>query len=380
MSLSQLVSPIISSQSAYVTCGKSSLAYPCAHLHSSIKLHSREIDHPIFKSSYANLISCYDAYEAGNLTNEQSYLLYLAFLNSTGLIEWRTGAIQTMHTQSIIAQTLPALVSICDALVTSSSNVRKIHSLQLPICAISPETANLSNCKYWISTWEQCFDDYDTGYDRIDANQRLIAKTESLENMLRNRQHNNNDKAAGMLAEWASLACNFAGIDCIIADGEHEDAPISLALYWKRIIRQCASKASIYDIHTADLDECLDHCEDALAEHDSFAADTLITTLRTALKQKAQFYSEGDIDITEAGTLYKILSPSDSVEDAAKQVLIDTAPLVAPVLRDYPSKYQYLKALTKYQMHIAYAESDNIRASQSLMLSSPISLPASIGA
>ena len=272
-----------------VLCSKSGISYRVPHLLDCINLSTRETHHPIFDASYAQLLAGYDAYLDGKIPSDQAYLLYLAVFIITDRIEWRQAALRHALTDSIVAQNIAALVGVVDRIVSMENNPVKMQSVALPRYAMSFDTSKLSNTQFWIANWENCFSDYDKGYAKVSSEQRLLVRTEALDTLLRDRGGIGSKLSAASLADWASLACSFASQECIVADGNNNDCPISLTLYWKRIIKQCATKSDVYSINENDLDELLEYCDDMLAEHNSFSADTLLTVLRTAQKNKTKY-------------------------------------------------------------------------------------------
>lgn len=345
---------------AKTLCALSGVSFHCEHIPRKLYLTARETYHPIFDATYSQLTALTEDYFEGELTDTETYLLYLAYFNNTQLVEFRMPALQTSLTQAIIAQNMPQLVSQCAMIQQMHSELTR-HRFALPHYIISQDTRDLSSSKYWIENWEQCYVDYCDAYKNKSEREQLVILESNLERIIKDKTKNI-ATYAGQFAEWAAKAGSFLLIDCIVSDGQHNDRPILLSEYWKRIIRQCTKKQDVYSIHDADLAELIEHLETTVAVAGNIFSHLLMSILRDAQKTKNNFLNMGDIDVGERGTIYKILDPDSDIEDANKIVLIDTAPLKEPIESEYPSKLAYLRARTKYQMAARYRESDRLRA------------------
>ncbi len=60
--------------------------------------------------------------------------------------------------------------------------------------------------------------------------------------------------------------------------------------------------------------------------------------------------------------MFRILNGDESVEDAAKLALIDSAPKTKPIESNYPNKLAFLKAKMNWNLAEDYRKSDEVRA------------------
>ena len=97
---------------AKILCAKSGIQFQCEHF--PIRFTQNEVSHPIFSASLKQLWKFYPKWQTGELTDIDSYLLFLAYFNSTDLVKWRVPAKYHAGTQSIIAQNFDSLVSAAD--------------------------------------------------------------------------------------------------------------------------------------------------------------------------------------------------------------------------------------------------------------------------
>lgn len=343
-----------------ILCSYSGIEYKCSYVPKSLKLTNSESHHPLFDASYKQLIELTKEWVEGNLNEVETYLLYLALLKSTELVDFRIPAIRTSLTDSIVASNMESLIDIVEIIVSTGIDKAK-NRLLMPRYVISTDTNNLSNTKYWISNWVSCYKEYIDGYKMSTALEKISAKESALQVLIKDRSKDVSSYAK-QLASWASLAGGFKIDDCIVADGSNNDRPILLSVYWERIIITCCKKSNIFEIHDADLAELIEHCESNIDLISSgIIGHTLMAVLRSAAKTKENYFSLGDLDIGDKGTVYKILDADANVEDANKIVLIDSAPLYEPKENEYPSKLHYLKARVKWDMAQRYAASDKLR-------------------
>jgi hypothetical protein len=196
---------------------------------------------------------------------------------------------------------------------------------------------------------ENAYDDYKDKYRSSTIRDQINALEKNLERHIKDRTKDISSYA-GQLANWAAKAGNFptwdAGDDIVSITGKR----LSLAEYWKHIIKLCAKSEPVYSIPDADIGELIEHCEEHIEQGTIYAYE-LMALLRSASKKKTDFFSFGDIDVKST---FRILDASAGVEDANMIAMIDSAPDTMPVLKDYPNKLAYLKAKMKFDLKVAY--------------------------
>ena len=335
---------------ARVLCALSGIEYKVEHM--AVYLTSRESHHPIFDIPTARLLQLTPRWIQGELSSTENYLLYLALFNSTGLMDFRSPAIQTGDTASIIAQNMAPLADIVER-IFASGTTKVSEILHLPSFVITPDTKDLSSSPDWIQIWNNCYKDYQDHYATSTALEKLNRQETILERYIRDHTKDIS-QYAHRIANWAADAGKFYDENYQIAN-EH-NKPEMLSSYWKRIIIACAKTESIWDIPDADINELIEHCEETIY-HGSIYAHTLMSLLRAGAERKKNFLDIGDIDIGQHGTVFRILDADASVEDANKLSLIDSAPLEAPIEKNYPNKLAYIRAKLNYQMAQDYKAS-----------------------
>jgi len=326
-----------------ILCALSGVQFTCEHFPAS--LDAREACHPIFYIPQKRLLGYAAKWAAGELTSTDSYLLFLALLNSTDQVEFRVPAQRTSHGDSIIAQYMEDLIHIIGKI-----NIIKHPNFHIPKFVISPETKTLETAHYWIVVWENCYKDFLSGDASYRKSRKLADRETALTKLLRSAEKEST--YASSLAEWAAIAGDFP-------NSQIHATPIgavNLSEYWKCIIRKCCRSESIFQIPEKDLQELIEHCEENI-DHGSIFSHALMKLLRNGRTKQKNFLGFGDLDI-RSGT-YKLLSDEDTVEDANKLAMIQSAPTEEPHLAAYPNRLAFLKAKAKWDMAQNYQKTQN---------------------
>lgn len=331
---------------AKIICSHSGVEFSCEHL--PFPISSREISHPLFSVSSRKLIGLTSSWAAGRLSQTENYLLYLALLNSTSLVEWRVPAIYHDRTPQIIANNMEQLIHIIGRI-----DAIKHPSFVLPHFVISQDTCSLENSYHWIQAWLQNYNDWRDNV-KSHANDQELTRRENSLNKLIKTSHKKIEDYPRVLAQWARIAADFP-LRMVKVRG----IKMELADYWEEIIIKCANDESAFHINAADLQELYDHCEDELiapVDRDgnytigegSLYATTLMRYLRKGIQRQQNYLGDLGDSISGGLTAYRILSPETSASDANIQAMIDAAPDKEPQKRDYPSLIAYLKAKSRW--------------------------------
>lgn len=319
-------------------CAISSVEFTVEHFPGF--LYSREIYHPVFYLPQKKLLSYLPKWSGSELTETDSYLLFLALLNSTDLVEFRTPVYRNDKTRSVIAQNMEYL-----AKVVSQINAVTTPSFNFPRFVVNPETKYLPNVHHWLESWDESYQNFLKGYPSAHDNAKLIRREKALEKLIKT-PHRKATEYAHSLAEWAADAGDFPTF--ILKNpfsSTHE--PISCTDYWKYIIRRCVAEDNIYGIDRKDIVEILEHCEDNIAAGSIFS-NALFSTLRKALEKQRNFLGLGDIDLSHG--VYQFVTETDTTESANIKAMIDSAPSEEPVPSKYPTKLAYLRAKMRWEM------------------------------
>ena len=321
-----------------ILCSFSSIEFNVDHFPGTF--YSRELAHPIFSLPQKKLVGYAGKWAGGQLTATDSYLLFLALLRSSDLIDWRVPVSKCEQTDSIVANNMEALLRTVIKLNTVSD-----PSEVFPHYAISNDTRFLTNVQYWIQNWDHCYNEFKSGYKSAHESAVLIRRENALTRLIKN-PHRPVSSYAGELAHWASQAGNFPTFSIISPFGSSLGQQISCSEFWKEIITRCTRNEYIFSIPDKDLAELVTHCEENIPIG-SIHSHALFKVLRDAATRKKVFLDIGDPDIKSS---YTLLSGSQSVEDANMKALIDSAPTEEPVREHYPSQFQYTRAKLRWDM------------------------------
>lgn len=326
---------------ANLTCAKSGVLFSCEHM--PIQLNSREFAHPMFSVSKKKLIGIASTWAAGRLSPTENYLLYLSLLDSTELIEWRSPARYTSKSPQIIANNMESLIHIIGKI-----DVISHPSFALPRFAITSDTCDMGNSYHWIQSWIENYNDWIEGYKHSSSEERtrLEIRENALQKLIKTPGSESTEALANVLAEWAALAGDFP----VYQTPHHISRKlIPLSDYWKLVIRACVNEEKIWQFPRGDIAELIDHCEDNIVMG-NINSHALMKLLRTGLRKYDDYLGFGDVDLGGATTSFRIMDSSNSAEDANIQALTMTASETEPRIHQYPSKFSWLKAHSKWAL------------------------------
>jgi len=328
---------------ATITCAYSGIVFKCDHF--PMTLSNSECAHPVFLLPQHKLLSYASKWSADELTHTDSYLLFLALMNSTSLLEWRHPVHHHTGTNSLVAANMEALLRIIGKI-----NIIKHPKFVLPSFAVTRDTCTLDNVHYWIEAWHESFLEFMRGYKEQTEQERITRREYALERMIKSTQLKNAKKYASALANWAELAGQFPTF-AMLHPLTHN--PVTIAEYWKEIITACIREEKIFQYPSSDVDELITHCED-LIPHGSISAASLMDLLRAGKRSQSSYLCLSDFDITafKSGTL----SSEDVVETTNKIAMIQNAPLTPPIRTDYSSEIEFVRAKARYRMKQQYGD------------------------
>jgi len=338
----------------HIICSLSSLSFTCEHFPGSLS--QREFNHPVFSVPQKKLLSYVGSWASQDdkkFTQIDSYLLFLALLKSTDLVEFRSPAIRTEKTGAVIAQNMEALTKVVSRLNSMVSNEGMPHYV------ISRETQDLENVEFWIQNWADSYEDFRAGKLRDisgrDDWKKLLIRENALERLIKN-PHRPISSYSQQLGDWASVAGSFP--EFILQNPLPPFQKISCSDYWKILISKCSKSESLFSIPSTDLKELLDHCEENISCGSIFS-NSLFKVLRYAMEKQKNFLGLGDMDIMKSQ--FTVLRAGDSVESANLQAAVDSAPLELPRREQYPNNFAFMKAKFRFDMAQRYGAQNSTK-------------------
>lgn len=335
-----------------ILCAISGIEFQVEHFPGVLT--SREVQHPIFNLPQKKLLSYLGKWAANELTPTDSYLLFLAILNSSDLVEWRTPASRFPETDSLVAQNMEHL-----AIAVSRINAVTNPHVCFPHYAVGPETKYLTNIKHWIENWNQAWQDFQDGYSREYESRKLITREAALERMIKN-PHLPVSAYSSKIADWAAIAGAFPEW---MTKSPFTGLSLTCSEYWKELISKCSKEESLFLVPQVDLQDLLEHCEQNISIGTIYS-NALFKVLRHALERQRNFLGLGDLDLSRGK--YQILTSTDTIETANIKAMMDSAPESEPRLESYPTKLAYLKAKLRYQMAKKYSQAQVAESGDSL--------------
>lgn len=316
-------------------CVYSGLPFEVTHFPGTIT--GRYTYHPIFDIPQKELLQYTRKWSAGELTETDSYLYYLALLNSTELIVWRTAACHSTHTQSVIQRNMESLIRCIGRI-----NLIKHPSFVLHKIAIQAESCDLLNSGHWISNWTDSYHSFIKGYKDEIAHDKIVFRERALERMIKDANKPVTHYVRS-IANWAAMVGEFP-----VSPVRVGNKVLSLSDYWKEIIVACSDADKIFNILEADLDELIEYSIDNVDAGSIFGK--LYFDLLKSGKHKQKFYL-GDEGVTFDNDHpgFKILNQNESVEQANILALIAAAPKEPPLRTSYGTLLAYLRDKQRYQ-------------------------------
>lgn len=318
---------------AHIQCPKSGILWHASHMPVGLTL-----QHPIFSLDQKKLLSLAGRWAAEKISTEESYLLFLALLDSTSLVKWNTQATFTETTPTIVSANMETLLSIIGKI-----NIIKHPSFALPSFSINRETTTLTNVRYWIQAWVDSYNQWYEGCQEESLRLKLQDREEALQRLIKSSVPT--ESYARTLASWASTAGAFPSYETIHPLTNH---PIPLDEYWKNIIISISNEDRLWRFPRKDIVELIEHCEEHIS-HGSIYAYTLMKYLRQGLAAYDDYLGFGSL-VPTTKTSFQIIPSNTSAYEASLAALQTTAPTEEPKKDLYPTQSAWLKAYTKWKL------------------------------
>jgi len=284
--------------------------------------------HPIFALPYKKLYGLYSKHCTEQLTPEESYLLFLAFLNSTDKIAWYHHATckpRDLTTRKLIENNLAQLIKVIEL-----TNLIQHPSFKQPSFSVNLDNSKLLQIPNWINAWEDNIKDFHKGI----SFQRLQEDIVKIENKLSYciKSSYPEERYTHLVANWADKTAGF---------------PANKSEEWKAIIRASFNKTKMFHTPLTTLHEIKNYCTENI-EQGSIFWFTLMSILNAAINKHSSYLGIEGIDILG----YAILPNNKTQYETELERVKATAPINEPKSSDYPSHADYIKAKLKYRVSI----------------------------
>lgn len=319
---------------ARIYCAISGLSFSCEHGPLTI-LPEDGYFHPMFALPYKKLYTLYSKHCNGELTETDSYLLFLAFLHSTDQVHWNrpvTAKPRDSATIALIENNIHQLIRVIEL-----TGAITIPSFKQPSFSVNKDNCSLEQIPNWILAWENNITAFRENY----ASQRTHEDLVKLENRIQYFLSSGTDPKsyATLVANWANKAAEF---------------PYHKEEYWCKIIRSCFNDSKMFSTPIADIREVKEYCEQNI-EAGSIYFHALMSTLREGSARHTNFLGLGS---TASNSLGYTLLPSDTTKDQTEvEAIIAKAPVEAPIRADYESDLAFIRAKLRYRVAITHKKS-----------------------
>lgn len=332
-------------------CAYSSLPLELSHISLGIKfMPSAELKliHPIFQLPQSYLLTPYNSFEAGTLTPDDTKLLFLAYLNSTGLVRWDS---PTQLPLTVATTFMHRLVAIATEIITVPN-----PTINFPSVVIDSDNATLPRIKQWIETWEEAREELTDGLRSYYRTQDLKAKERALDSIIRSNRRDTSAYAS-RLANWVCDATGFPTTPITLEDG----TTMPCSEYWKQLIRLAGNpKTNVFTLNKGDILDIQDHLEQHL-ELGTIYSTAILSLIETTIARMDNFlgidFDNPYLILRESGrALNPELVAIAEAESATIARLTDgVSTEAAPTPEQFTTKVDYLRAMAKYQLAVSSA-------------------------
>jgi hypothetical protein len=349
---------------AYVTCAISGVLFECSHFNTLRLPANIGYPHPIFAANKTFLQSLYVQHSKGLLDPTDSYLLFLAYLHSSGKIDWRhpaTAIPNSAATKQMVENNLSQLL----AMLQKTEAIRHPRFKQ-PAFVVNYENSNLAQVPNWIKAWNDNIESF-YSYTSDQVERDALTKVENkLTNLILSGEPAY--KYASTIAAWASKAGDF---------------PANKDAGFQEIIRSCFNATKMFSTPLVEIKEVKAYCEENI-EVGSMHFHALSEALNSGIHKHIDYlggsslalgYSilpsltDDDTDTNRASKLGNLdgnlVSLADSYTSSAQReqlknqqqaataklhAMIANAPLSLPNQSDYATLGEFLKAKLAYRV------------------------------
>lgn len=274
--------------------------------------------HPIFNWETKQLLNQLPRWINGQLSPTERRLLFLALLNSTGLVDWKSPG---NPDDALIQKSMEDVAKL--ATWVGANNEARIPLVQVTVKY--PETHLMDNVKIWVEVWNKQRSDFHDKYKTVFREEKLSSQEQVLERLIKST-HKRTQDYAGQLAKWFM---------------DSASVPTALQDYWTTLFK--LKGYDVYNARRVDLEELVNHAQDHLGDyHGTIFGNRTLKHLRSLLVANIKGIG------AELGDTIILEDDLPVVTDNMRRGALlapDTKPHASEVGSKYPTKVDYLKAL-----------------------------------
>jgi len=324
---------------AKINCAISGLPFETSYITTLRISHTVGYKHPIFFASQTDLYKLYNAHTHNRLTPIDSYLLFLAFLDSSDQIVWTSPATRNPtdnKTIQLIENNISQLVHVLE-----KTNLISSKSFTQPSFRVTFDTSSLEAVPNWIAAWEENLTDFKIGRADNTLQEALYKVEKTLSYLLSNDIEPEN--YSKILADWACKAGIF---------------PADKAELYKKTIASCYNPAKMFATPLPLLKEIKDYCECNI-DIGSVHFYTLMKVLKAGVARHLDYLGL-DASLARGYTLLPSLSKkeADTKNAASISSILSSAPQEEPLRIDYPDAGDFIRAKLAYRLVLNKRKAD----------------------
>lgn len=283
--------------------------------------------HPIFTLQQRFLWRLYKQHCAGELSKEESYLLFLALLNSTDAIRWRaTCGLHADMTSAVklVERNINQLVRVINL-----TNQITTPAFKQPKFTVTLDTCMLGTVKNWIEAWSNNIDEFKLGRIRNKLRDSLVRTENRLTYFIRSGMEPS--KYAGIVASWAAKAADF---------------PAAYREQWIATIKKCFDKETMFRTNPDELRAIKEYCLTNIPSG-SIHTHALYEQLNEGLKLHYNYLGMSSVALG-----YTIIDGDATKNESVLAAVVASAPIDCPQPHQFSSKLEYIKAKLAYQTKV----------------------------
>jgi hypothetical protein len=293
--------------------------------------------HPIFAAKYADLYRLYYAHCKGQLKVADSYLLFLAFLHSSGSIIWESPAsLDPMRSSVLVENNFSQLVAVLE-----KTNMIQHDDFSQPKFKVAFDNSKLQQISNWIKAWEDNLYEYRTFRADIRSREKMKALTAKLSYEI--LSGSDPKDYAQIIADWAAKAGDFP--------------PDKTDLY-KKTIKDCFFEERMFRTPLALLKELKDYCECNI-EAGSIHFHTVLKVIKSGIHKHVDYLGGNSLSLGYTLLSNDLVTTKGVIKTSEKlDAIIAKATDTLPIRADYPDAISFIRAKLAYKIKISRAEQE----------------------
>lgn len=295
------------------------------------KIGRQEAIHPTFNLSLKTLLSIYPQWVARKLSDDESKILFLAFLRHTELVEFRTTA---MPSVKIVSQNMESIKDVANWKVALSG----AQTIKLPHFAVTYQDRDLQNIAVWVQAWRDARQNWRDEYKQ----DRFLDKLKHREEILQRLVHSHTRNEASYLRQLGEWAMASTGVP---VDSEFYNCWMPL---FKLDPNKVPADMEVYNkLHTGNLTDLLEH----LVKELDLTSGSLFAQEAVDHVRKLHHHNTGGfLHMLSGDPTFSFTS--DPIEDLNRKAASAGAPIDEPRAVDFPSRLAYLRAKNAWQLSV----------------------------